>query len=55
MIRRTKKLSLAKGPSKAAIPVIDLYPISMKVSGGLGKQGMTGGVTMPAGGQPAYF
>lgn len=54
MIRRTKKLSIAKGPS-LAIPVIDTYPMSMKVSGGLGKQGMTGGMAMPAGGQQAYF
>lgn len=53
MIKRTKKVSTAKGPSRA-VPVLDLYPMSQKVSGGLGKQGM-GALGMPVGGQQAYF
>lgn len=50
MKKRTKK----RGPSWA-IPVLDLYPISQKVSGGLGKQPGAMGGGMPAGGQQGYF
>jgi hypothetical protein len=48
MKKLTKRV---KGPSQA-LPVVDLYPISQKLTGGSGKAAAVPGAM---GGQPAYF